>query len=71
MYIISRLLDLCIIYCESSRAVHISRLLRVQVLYFKCRCAASVVIIDDFSYIHTIGQHKSLSLAREEGDPTK
>ncbi len=27
-----------------------SRLLRVQVLYFKCGCAAMVVIIEDFSY---------------------
>ncbi len=48
-----------------------SRLLRVQILYFKCGCAASVVIIEDFSYMHTIGQHKRLSLAREERDPTK
>ncbi len=54
-----------------SRAVHISRLLRVQVLYFKCGCAARVVIIEDFSHMHTIGQYKRLSLAREEGDPTK
>ncbi len=30
-----------------------------------------MVIIEDFSYMHTIGQHKRLSLAREEGDPTK
>ncbi len=50
-----------------------SRLLRVQVqvLYFKCGCAARVVIIEDFLYMHTIGQHKRLSLACEEGDPTK
>ncbi len=46
-------------------------LLRAQVLYFKCRCAASAAFIDDFSYMHTVGQHKRLSLAREEGDPTK
>ncbi len=65
-----RLLDPCIMSCES-RAVHMSCLLRTQVLYFKCRCAASAVIIEDFSYMHTIGQHKCLSLAREEGDPTK
>ncbi len=56
--------------CES-RAFHMSRLLHAQVLYFKCRCATSAVIIEDFSYMHTIGQHKRLSLAREEGDPTK
>ncbi len=56
--------------CES-RAVHMSRLLRAQVLYFKCRCAASTVIIEGFSYMNTVGQHKRLSLAREEGDPTK
>ncbi len=56
--------------CES-RAVHKPRLLRAQVLYFKCRCAASVVIIEDFSYMHTICQHKRLSLAPEEGNPTK
>ncbi len=43
------LLDPCIMSCES-RAVHMSRLLRAQVLYFKCRCAASAVIIEDFSY---------------------
>ncbi len=55
--------------CES-RAVHMSRLLRVQVLYIKCGCAARVVIVEDFSYMHTIGQHKRLSLAHEEGDPT-
>ncbi len=50
-----------------------SHLLRVQiqVLYFKCGCAARVVIIDDFSYMRTIGHHKRLSLACEEGDPTK
>ncbi len=48
-----------------------SCILGVQVLYFKCGCAARVVIIEDFSYMHTIGQHKCLSLAREEGDPTK
>ncbi len=42
-----------------------SRLLRVQVLYFKCGCAARVVIIH-FSYMHTICQHKRLSLAHEE-----
>ncbi len=48
-----------------------SRLLCVQVLYLKCGCAARVVIIKDFSYMHTIGQHKRLSLTREEGDPTK
>ncbi len=30
------------------------RLLRDQVLYFKCGCAARVVIIVDFSYMHTI-----------------
>ncbi len=48
-----------------------SCLLCVQVLYFKCGCAARVVIIDNFLYMHTIGQHKRLSLAREEGDPTK
>ncbi len=66
----SRIVDPCIISCES-RAVHMSRLLRAQVLYFKCRCAASAAIIDDFSNMHTVGQHKRLSLAREEGDPTK
>ncbi len=43
------------------------RLLRVQVPYFKCGCAARMVIIEDFSYMHTIGQHKRLSLTREEG----
>ncbi len=48
-----------------------SRLLRVLVLYFKCGCAARVGIIEDFSYMHSTGQHKRLSLAREEGDPTK
>ncbi len=48
-----------------------SRLFRVQVLYFKCVCAARVVIVEDFSYMHTIFQHKRLSLAREDGDPTK
>ncbi len=48
-----------------------SRLLRAQVLYFKCRCAASAVIIEYFFIYATIGQHKRLSLAREEGDPTK
>ncbi len=49
-----------------------SRLLRVQVFYFKCGCAARVVIIEDFFlHMHTIGQYKRLSLAREEGDPTK
>ncbi len=48
-----------------------SPLLRAQVLYFKCRCAASAVIIKDFSYMHNIGQHKRLSLACEEGGPTK
>ncbi len=50
-----------------------SHLLRVQVLYFKCGCASRVVIIeyDYFSYMHTICQHKHLSLACEEGDPTK
>ncbi len=48
-----------------------SRLLRVQAFYFKCGCAARVVIIEDFSHMHTIGQYKRLSLAREEGDPTK
>ncbi len=32
---------------------------------------ARVVIIEDFSDLHTIGQHKHLSLTREEGDPTK
>ncbi len=56
--------------CES-RAVHMSHLLCAQVLYFKCRCAARAVIIEDFSYMNTIGQHKRLSLACEEGDPTK
>ncbi len=49
--------------CESSS--------RVQVLYFKCGCAARVVIIEDFSYMHTVGHHKRLLLAHEEGDPTK
>ncbi len=48
-----------------------SRLWRVQVLYFKCGCAATVDIVDYFSYMHTIGQHKRLSLAREEVDTTK
>ncbi len=48
-----------------------SRLLHVQVLYFKCGCAARLVIIDYFLYRHTIGQHKRLSLAHEKGDPTK
>ncbi len=67
-------LDLCrllihIMSCES-RAVHMSRLLRVPVLYFKCGFVARVVIIEDFSYMHTTGQHKHRSLAREEGDPT-
>ncbi len=32
---------------------------------------ARVVIIEDFSDLQTIGQHKRLSLTREEGDPTK
>ncbi len=32
---------------------------------------ARVVIVEDFSYMHTIFQHKRLSLAREDGDPTK
>ncbi len=45
--------------CES-RVVHMSRLLRAQVLYFKCRCAASAVIIEDFSYMHTIGRPANL-----------
>jgi len=35
-----------------------------QVLYFKCGWAASMVIIEYFSYIHTTGQYKRLSLAR-------
>ncbi len=47
-----------------------SHLLHVQVIYFKCGCAARVVIIEDFSYMHTVGQYKRFSLARE-GDPTK
>ncbi len=64
------LLDQCIMTCET-RAVHLLHILNAQVLYFKCRCAASTVIIEDFSYKHTIGQHKRLSLAREERDPTK
>ncbi len=34
--IISRLLDPCIMSCES-RAIYMSRLLRAQVLYIKCR----------------------------------
>ncbi len=42
-----------------------------QVLYLKCRCATSAVIIEDFLFMHTVGQHKPLSLAHEEGDPTK
>ncbi len=46
--------------CES-RVVHMSLLLRAQVLYFKCMCVVSAVIIEDFSYMHTIGQHKRLS----------
>ncbi len=48
-----------------------SCLLCVQVLYLKCGCAARVVIIEFFSNMHTKGQHKRLSLAPEEGDPTK
>ncbi len=36
-----------------------SHLLHVQVLYYKCGCTATVVIIEDFSYMHTIGQHYS------------
>ncbi len=48
-----------------------TRLLRAQALYFKCGCAAMVVIIEYILYMHTIGQLKRLSLAREEGDPTK
>ncbi len=48
-----------------------SRLLRVLVLYLKCGCAASVVFTEDFSYMHTIGQQKRLSLAPEEGDSIK
>ncbi len=43
-----------------------SCLLRVQVLYFKC--AARVIIIEDFSYMHIIGQHKRLS-SGEDPDP--
>ncbi len=43
--------------CES-REVHMSHLLHAQVLYVKCRCAASAIIIEDFSYMHTIGQQK-------------
>ncbi len=63
-----KLLDLCIVSCER-RAIHMLRLLHAHVLYFKC--ATSTIIIEDFSYMHTIGQQKSISLAREEGDPTK
>ncbi len=63
-----RILDPCILSCES-RVVHLLCLLHAQVLYFKCRCVASVVIIEDISYMHTLGQHKLLSLAREERDP--
>ncbi len=55
--------------CKSR--VHISHLLHVQVLYFKCGCTARVVNVEDFSYMHTIRQHNRLSLAREEGDPTE
>ncbi len=58
---------LCLVRAEQFTSL----LLRVQVLYFKCGCAARVIIIEYFSYIHTIGQHKCLSLACEEGDPTK
>ncbi len=65
-----RSIDPCIMSCES-RAVHMSHFLCVQVLYFKCECAASMVIIEDCSYMHTLGQRKRLSLAHEEGDPTK
>ncbi len=54
-----------------SKAVHMSHLLRAQVLYFKCRCATSAVIIEDFLFMHTVGQPKPLSLAHEEGDPNK
>ncbi len=39
-------------------------LLSVQVLYFKCGCAARVLIIEDFSYMHTIGQHKHWRVRR-------
>ncbi len=41
-----------------------SRLLRAEVHYFKCRCAASAHIIEDFSwkYMVAIGQHQRLSL---------
>ncbi len=60
----------CIMSCES-RAVHMLCLLHTKVLYVKCRCAARAVIIKEFSYMHTIGQHKRLSLALEEGDPSK
>ncbi len=50
-----------------------SCLLHAQVLYFKCRCAASMLIIEHFLeiYMRAIGQHERLSLAREEGDPPK
>ncbi len=52
-----KLLDLCIVSCES-RAIHMLRLLHAHVLYFKC--ATSTIIIEDFSYMHTIGQQKSI-----------
>ncbi len=47
-----------------------SRLLRVQVLFIKCGCAARVVIIEDVR-IYTLRQHKRLSLVHEKGDPNK
>ncbi len=47
-----------------------SRLLRVQVLFIKCGCAARVVIIEDVR-IYTLRQHKRLSLVHEKGDPKK
>ncbi len=58
---------LCLVRAEQFTC----RDLRVQVIYFKCGCAARVVILEDFLYMHIIGQHKRLSLAREEGGSNK
>ncbi len=67
MCIINRLLDLCIISCES----RVFCTLNFCLSYVDVSKAASTVIIDDFSYMHTIGQHKRLSLTCEERDLTK
>ncbi len=58
---------LCLVRAEQFKC-HVFCALR---FFISNRCAASVVIIEEFSYMHTIGQHKRLSLVHEEGDLTK